>query len=240
MKGATMAVKFEGDALFWNGKKIAPSIRKFGDMRPVLAFPEREPPLDPDTPTYFMYRQAEKFGHIRYDVTKIPALAISGEFNKTFGHVHPKSKKGTAWPEAYEVLEGTAHSLLQKVDQLGVSDAVLITAKKGESFLVPPGYGHVTINPGKGDLVMGNLVSELFESDYSMYAQRRGACFYETVKGELVRNRNYGQNFEIRRQTAREFSSPFGCYEPFEKGGLLAAAKSAKNIEFLEKPELFY
>jgi glucose-6-phosphate isomerase len=186
-----------------------------------------------------MYREAERFSSIRYDVTRIPALDLCGELNKTFGHVHPKNIRGTGWPEAYEVLEGTAHFLMQKVGQLGVDDAILLLVKKGEAFLVPPNYGHITINAGKGDLVMGNLVSDRFQSDYSMFAQRRGGCYYETTEGKLVRNRNYGSGFELRQMGAREFSDAFGRYPPFSNG-LLPAAKDYDNIEFLEKPELFY
>lgn len=235
-----MKVDFSGDTLLYNKKEIKPSIRKFSEMRPVLAYPEKDTDVEPELPTYYMYREADRFGAIRYDVTKIPSLDLCGERNKTFGHVHPQNKKGTGWPEVYEVIEGEAHFLLQRVGQMGVTDAVLLHAKAGDCFLVPPGYGHVTINPGKRDLVMGNLVAELFSADYSMFASRRGGCFYETLKGEFIRNTNYGTDFELRKEDARKFSDAFGVYAPFSKCDLVTAAKKKENIEFLEKPEQFY
>ncbi len=232
--------KFEGSILSFEGKAVEPDIRTFGQMRPVLAFPEKKSGLDPDSPTYFMYRGIDRFQHIRYDITRILSLDLAGERNKTFGHVHPKSQKGTAWPEIYEVLSGSAHFLIQKVSQLGVEDAVLLPGKKGDRFLIPPGYGHVTINAGKGDLVLSNLVSDQFASDYSMFAQRRGACFYEMTEGKLEKNRNYGTGFEIRRGNVLKFSSSFGCFRPFLKNSLLKAAKNWEDIEFLQNPERFY
>ena len=233
-------LKFDKDALVYEGKRIAPSIRTLGQMRQVLAYPEKDEDLPADMPLYFMYRQAEKFSAIRYDITRITAREVCGEFNKTFGHAHPKSPAGTPWSEVYEILEGEAHFLLQKVSQLGVEDAVLLSAKKGDRFIIPPGYGHVTVNPGKKELLMANLVSGGFEADYSMFAQRRGACFYELAGGKLLKNKNYGEGFEIRRATAVKFSSAFGCFAPFAKKSLLEAAKDRRNIEFLERPETFY
>ena len=138
------------------------------------------------------------------------------------------------------MLSGEAHTLLQKVSQLGVEDAVLLTAKKGDCLIIPPGYGHVTINPGKKELLMANLVCDGFEADYSQFAQRRGACYYEMSGGKLVANKNYGNGYELRRESAVKFSSAFGCFAPFKKKGLLEAAKDRKTIEFLEKPETFY
>ena len=235
-----MGLKFVGDLLVFEGKEIAPSIRTLAQMRPVLAFPEKEGGLAPDTPLYFMYREAARFSRIRYDITRILARDICTERNKTFGHAHPPSPAGTPWSEVYEVLSGEAHTLLQKVSQLGVEDAVLLTAKKGDCLIIPPGYGHVTINPGKKELLMANLVCDGFEADYSQFAQRRGACFYAMSGGKLVANKNYGNGYELRRESAVKFSSAFGCFAPFKKKGLLEAAKDRKTIEFLEKPETFY
>lgn len=234
-----MEWKFDNDSLEFSGRKIKPSVRRLSDMMPVLAAPEKEAGLEPDAPTYFMYRQVAHFGKIRYDVTRILALDLAGERNKTLGHVHPRSPKGAPWPEVYEVLSGEAHFLLQKVSQLGVQDAVLLAAKKGECLLIPPGYGHVTINAGKRELVLGNLVSSDFDADYSQFLRMRGGCYYEMADGKLVRNKNYGDGFELRQLRAVDFSSSYGTYAPF-RNGLLEAVKNPADIEFLRKPEMFY
>jgi len=234
-----MEWKFDEESLEFSGRKIKPSVRKLMEMAPVLATPKKGAGLDSDTPTYYMYRDVAHFGKIRYDVTKILALDLAGEKNKTLGHVHPNSPKGAPWSEVYEVLSGEAHFLLQKVNQLGVQDVVLLSAKKGECLLIPPGYGHVTINAGKHDLVLGNLVSSEFDADYSQFLRMRGACYYEMHDGKLVKNKNYGGDFELRQLRAVDFSSAFGTYAPFRKG-LLEAVKKPEDIEFLKKPELFY
>ena len=57
-------------------------------------------------------------------------------------------------------MDGIAHFLLQtkKLD-----DVVLIKALKGDIIVIPPGYGHVTINPTLDHpLTMANLVSTAF------------------------------------------------------------------------------
>ena len=227
-------LKFDGNIFLFNGKKITPSIRTFSQMKSVLAKPELEGDFLPDAPLYFMYRQAELFSSIRYDITRILAVDLCGEHNKTFGHSHPGS-----WPEAYEVLQGEAHFLLQKMKGDAVEEIHLLTAKKGDCFLVPPGYGHITINPGKKELLMGNLVSGKFESDYSLYEQRHGACIYEMDDGKVVKNKNYSDGFTVNKGSAVKFSSAYKCFEPFKKKTLLEAAKNFADIEFLEKPETF-
>jgi len=235
-----MKIEFYGSALVADGKRFAPDVRTFSQMRPVLAFPQKDCGLEPDEGLYYMYRGVREFGPIRYDVTKIISTNLCGERNKTYGHAHPPSPKGACWPEIYEVLSGSSHTLLQKIGRLGVEDAALVVGKKGDCILIPPGYGHVTINAGKTDLVLSNLVSSRFSSDYSPYTHRRGACFYETIDGKIIRNKSYGLDFELRQVAAPKFSSSFGCFSPFKKGGLLQAAKDYRNIEFLDKPEEFY
>ena len=75
------------------------------------------------------------------------------------------------------MLEGEAHYLLQTRD---CADVVMITAFAGEIVVVPPGYGHVTINPSRtAVLQMANLVSSAFQSEFQAYEDLRGAAFYE-------------------------------------------------------------
>jgi len=232
-----MEFRFEKDDLIFKGKRFVPNARTFKQMADVLA--SKSCGIAPGAPTYFMYRQADLFGRIHYDITRILPLDLCGEHNKTFGHMHPSSQSGTPWPEVYEVLSGEAHFLLQKSSHSKVDEAVLLSAKKGDCLLIPPGYGHVTINPGKRELVLANLVSGDFESDYSTYAKHRGACFYEMSDGQMVPNRSYGAGVELRKESAVEFSSEYDCFAPFRKAGLLEVAKDHRNIEFLGQPEKF-
>jgi len=232
-------LKFEGNALLFGSTRMEPKARTVAEMLPVLCCPEKVKADGWKERTYFMYREAARMGTIRYDITRIREYALGCERNKTFGHVHPESKSGAAWPEVYEVLSGEAHFLLQKITANEVEDALLLKAKKGECLLLPPGYGHVTINAGRGELLLANLVSDGFEADYSVFAQRRGGCYYEKLDGSLEMNENYGSGFELRKMSATEFSSQYGCFAPFRKGDIFQAAKKPENLEFLEKPELF-
>jgi hypothetical protein len=46
------------------------------------------------------------------------------------------------------VLEGDAHYLLQRAqNEERVDEAILVKATRGDKVIIPPNYGHVTINP---------------------------------------------------------------------------------------------
>ena len=59
-----------------------------------------------------------------------------------------------------------------------LEDLVLVEAREGQSVLIPPGYGHVTVNPSGETLVVVNLVSSSCVSDYRPFAALRGAAVY--------------------------------------------------------------
>jgi glucose-6-phosphate isomerase, archaeal len=93
---------------------------------------------------------------------------------KTKGHYHPENAAGIGYPELYEVIEGVAHFLLQKKT---LDHIALVKAVKGDIVIIPPGYGHVTINPSRDEtLMMANLVSTAFVSEYAFYETRHGAA----------------------------------------------------------------
>ena len=173
--------------------KITPDIRHLNDMREVLAdkdFAKDSPDLD----LYFMYRALEKKGELRYDVTVVPAKIIGNEFNKTKGHYHIG-----AYPEIYMVLEGTAIYLLQKRNDAGeIEDVYAVEVKKGECAIMPPFYGHITINPSETEeLKMANWISDNCKSDYSLYEKLQGGCYYYLKQG-WAKNENYKNIPELR------------------------------------------
>jgi glucose-6-phosphate isomerase len=177
----------------WDGPLPIPQPRTIGEIRGVLM----DPACECREPLYLMYRDlARSPGDagwlrregLRYDITVIPARTLCGEYVKTKGHHHPPGPRGIPYPEIYELLQGRAHFLLQT---RAVDDVRLVEARPGDRVIVPPGFGHVTINPGRETLVMANIVSTRFESDYSVYEERRGAAWYELEGGALVRNPRY-------------------------------------------------
>lgn len=190
----------------WKGVLPEPDVRNIDEMRSVL----KEPDCRCTSPLYFMYRnlaRSEKDRkwltekRLRYDITVIPPRSICGELVKTKGHYHPKNSAGAGYPEIYEVLEGYAHYLLQKKD---LADIVLIEAGRGDLVLIPPLYGHVTINPGNEDLVMANIVSDEFRSIYGPYEKMQGAAYYETEPDIFEKNTRYHDIPGIRKMPAKE------------------------------------
>ncbi|MDO8841977.1 MAG: glucose-6-phosphate isomerase family protein [Methanocalculus sp.] len=184
----------------WNGNLPEPEVRTVEDMRGLLAYPRCEV----SGPLYYMYRNlalSEEdrvllvHAKIRYDITMITAGSVCGEFIKTKGHYHPENEMGVPYPEVYEVLSGRGHFLLQSVD---LNTIILHPASAGDKVLIPPGFGHVTINPGNGPLVMANIVSDTFSSDYAFFEAYRGAAYYETDDGLFQKNPLYKRVADLR------------------------------------------
>ena len=130
------------------------------------------------------------------------------------------------------MLEGTGHYLLQTRN---ADDVVMIEASVGDKILIPPGYGHVTINPGHEDLAMANLVSSEFSSNYGPYGELRGAAYYEMEGGALVKNPRYPDAPPVR------YCSPTEVPEiGIEKGvGLYDLIGRPRSVAFLNHPEQF-
>ncbi|HJJ88769.1 MAG TPA: glucose-6-phosphate isomerase [Methanocorpusculum sp.] len=186
--------------MYWSGTLPEPRVRTFSEMENVFARPSF---ANPQTPLYYMYRDLWKTyddrtwlkrHHLRYDITVIPPCVFNGEYTKTKGHYHPKNSAGISYPEMYEVLSGFAYYLLQHHDHTKV---LLLSAHKGDTVLIPPGYGHVTINPGNEVLVMANLVSTDFDSEYREIEEMQGAAYYYMKREGWLANPHYGNPITI-------------------------------------------
>lgn len=185
---------------FWESCLPEPATRTISDMMPVLAFPGSYP----DKILYFMYRNLSEnekdkewlSAHLlRFDLTRIPPGTISGEFVKTKGHYHPAAADGRGYPELYQVITGSAHYLMQKSN---LSDIVVVEACPGDVVLIPPDYGHVTINPSSEELLMSNIVSDAFTSIYGHYEDKQGGAYYEFENDGWKLNPSYGEIIGIR------------------------------------------
>jgi glucose-6-phosphate isomerase len=185
----------------WDGALPLPSVRTIAEMRPVLA----NPSCEGSAPLYFMYRDLAKSDvdrqwlrsyNLRYDLTVIPPCTLCGEWVKTKGHYHPKNSAGIGYPEVYEVLDGEAKYLLQS---RRLDDVVLISAHAGDIVIIPPDYGHISINPSTDKtLAMANIVSTAFESEYGEYETLHGAAYYAMSNGSLRKNPHYPKIPEVR------------------------------------------
>lgn len=189
---------------------------------------------------YYMYRgvcmerdilEIESAG-LRYDITVLPPLMLGKEFNKTFGHFHPKVPgTGLSYTEVYEVLLGKAHYILQNP---ACTEFFVIEAEQGEKVVVPPNYGHVTINPSSTEtLVMSDWTATGFRSDYGVFRDNHGAAHYETAEG-WIKNKKYGAVPKMRMVKPRDVPE-FG----FEQGKpmySLAPEGKLELLDFLKRP----
>jgi glucose-6-phosphate isomerase len=186
---------------------------------------------------YWMYRYFEDekdkkvfdSAGLEYDLTVIKNGQIGDEYIKTVGHYHANiSDSYTTYPEVYEVIEGNIEYLLQtKPDKSGKVDAILVEAEAGDKVVVPPGYGHISINAGNEIVVSSNLQKADLPAgaDYDFYQEHEGGAFYRTDKG-LEPNPKYKIN-KLR------------IVRPLEKPEFGLEKDKSLYLSFLENPEKF-
>ena len=234
--------------LKFGDKVTVADVRKLHDMEDVVFdqewFEETE---DRNRDVYYMFRDLAKndsdfekikANHLRYDITIIPPSMLGSEYIKTVGHYHPRVP-GTnlSYPEIYQVLEGSATYLLQKVkdgEEDLVLDVVVIKAEKGDLVLVPPGYGHVTINASEETLKMANWVCRDFSSVYEPIKRLSGASYFLLkdgfVKNPLYKNIPPIRNLKPLTYDELELNSTEDMYELIHK---------IEKLRFLTAPQDF-
>jgi len=111
---------------------------------------------------------------------------FGGEYVKSAGQYHPLcGNNRQATSEIYTVLHGTGHFLLQKSapPYEVIEDALLVEVEAGETFVVPPDYGHLQINPTAKPLIFSYAVMDGMDGVYEPFRRRRGAIYYEMADG---------------------------------------------------------
>ena len=96
-------------------------------------------------------------------LTVIHPGTIGKEYYMTKGHIH-----GANNPEFYILLEGNGKLLIQSRSEVKV-----ITLKKGKITLIPKGYAHRLINPGRKKLKVLTIYSENSRPNYNVKFKRR-------------------------------------------------------------------
>ena len=166
-------------------------VRSLDEMKGVL-YDQSWAKKVPNFEVYYVWRGVKNKNDLRYDITIIPAKMFGKEFPKTKGHKHLQN-----FQELITVLEGEAFYLSQKGQDSKIDEIDVIRAKKGDWLIVPAGYDHLTINPGKKRLVMGNWISRKCQSDYSLFEKFQGAGYYYTKTG-WIKNKNYKKVPKLR------------------------------------------
>lgn len=157
-----------------------------------------------DEPAYDVYRglsfaeDQERLAadQYQYDITIIMSGTIGRERKKTSGHYHGyNDTRRNTHPELYEVIKGTAAYILQKSPDFAVApkdllvdDLIVAVVKEGESIIVPPNYGHCSINIGDGPLVFSNLAYKPCAVHYDTVQFYHGMARYIVEEnGQLLR-----------------------------------------------------
>ena len=211
------------------------SERTIKDLSPVLFQPQPG-----DEKVVYEVRRGEPLDNpkIRYDQTTIFPGKIGRELPKTFGHYHPKK-----FPEIFEVISGQAWWLLQRPQRQNpkaIDEIYLVAALAGEKAMMLPGFGFISINPGKKKLIMANWVSSEFENDYETYENLRGAAYYllEGPDGKSVefeKNSYYEKVPEIIKLRPKEIPE-LGI---LKSQPLYEMIKTPEKLEFLTHPEKY-
>ncbi len=152
-----------------------------------------------DEPYYDFYKAICRKGDLdkfearklRFDSTVIMAGCAGGEFKKTAGHFHCQIPGGNmSYPELYQVIKGTAVFVMQKVDdenktgeKMVVEDCIIAEVPAGEAVVIPPGYGHCTVNVGYETMVFINLVSCDSMNAYDSVKASQGMSCYIMQNG---------------------------------------------------------
>ncbi len=229
--------------LEFGSKRVKPSIRMLYDLKEVIYDREWLSKAD-NFELYYMYRDlslskndalAIKEHGLRYDITIIPPNMMGCEYVKTAGHYHPKvSGTDMTYPEIYEVLSGEAEYMMQKPENDKIKDVILIKAEPGDKVIIPPGYGHLTINTSNRILKMANWVARDFDSIYSPIREKGGGAYF-ILKDGFVKNQRYKDVPEIRISRPSNLKD-FGLEKKREMYGLV---RDLSKLEFLTEPQKY-
>ncbi|MBI2055095.1 MAG: hypothetical protein HYT39_03300 [Candidatus Sungbacteria bacterium] len=227
------------------------SERTLDGIRPYLIFKDAEA----DIPVIYrvwrnlmpMQDEAELSGvGIRYDITIIPPGTFKfrngqREFFHTAGHYHDTAENALGYPEIYEVLSGRVRSLIQKPLETPdrISETYLIEAGPGEKILIPPGFGHVSINAEDKALVLANVIATNPKYIYGAFEELGGGCYRLLASDdksmiEIEPNSKYRDIPELKKLTPKKDWFK-GYFEPLWN----AYINHRDQIAFIIKPESY-
>lgn len=210
------------------------SQRMIFDMKPVF---KNQETVKNDSIYYTVYRNLEILGgKLRYDITVLPQKIVGREFTKTFGHYHKDVS-----PELYEVLEGRAYFLLQRYEKnpAEIQEVYIVEAVAGEKAIMPPGFGHFSVNIGKNDLVLANWIG-LGDYDYNLFKNLHGGCYYIVDGGqniEFAKNPNYKSVPELKKLKLRDL--PELGIKNDKDHPIWDLKNDPKKLEWLSKPKKY-
>lgn len=237
MRDADGTLSFE-EGLICDGS----SSKAVGQMERLLKNPSQ---LHQDERMYEAYRnirfpeQEDLFKRydFRYDITVIQPGTVNGEFKKTSGHYHGYIAGGLhPYPEVYEVLQGEILFVLQKSHNFDkdeepvIEELKVVHVKEGQAIIIPPYYGHCSINPADQVSMFSNLAVISCPLHYEPVQKKHGLAAYILKDGDtfkLVKNDHY-QNLP-----------PIKLAEPLENPSLGITFGSPCYNAFIAHPERY-
>lgn len=244
-----LPVSFDVDAgeLILGAELNTPSycVRRLHDLDAVWANPVQDEDRVIYRYTSGLYLNGDKTvwsaANVIYGIVIFPPGVFAGEYVKSSGQYHPPTPpSGMATPEIYTVLSGVGHFLLQKSRPPYeiIEDAVLVEVHAGESFVVPPDYGHLQINPSSEPLVFSYTVMDGMKGQYDPFKEKRGAIYYEMAEGpdRHLFNERYGNKIPLRLLRAGDLCQLPELNENVTYQAVLA---HLPNLEFLTDPTAF-
>lgn len=240
-------------------KDNVPDIRFLNDMKDFI-FDAKWAENAPNYEMYYMYRSMAKDdndkekisqNNLRYNITIISSRLLGKEYPKTIGHEHALVPNANiTYPEIYGVLEGEAIYLLQKRKNNKIIDIYAVKIKTGEKCIVPPNYGHVTINVSRKDAIMADWSEKNFKSDYSLFRNNRGAGYYALFNQNITldekknpidwqKNNNYSEVPELKIYNAKDFNWLFERFGISMTTPIYDYLNNPEKLDFLKHPQKY-
>ena len=213
--------------------------RMLHELDPVWANPvsETDRPIYRVTGPVWFRQDADiwKNAKVCYGIVYFHPGTFGGEYVKSSGQYHAIEPGQTAaTPEVYTVLAGKGHFMLQKSKPPyeDITDAVLVEVNAGESFIVPPDYGHLQINPADEPLVFSYCVADPLTSNYEPYQRFHGAMYYELAGAadQFKFNTRYPKRVPLRVIQASALRQATFLDEQVDYATL---KRNLKNLRFL-------
>lgn len=183
-------------------------------LRPFLADPDAVGPRYP----YHVYEDVMNRADqpwvtqtgLHFDIAVILPGVLGLEWMKTAGHFH-RPVRNHALPELVEVAHGKGSILLQLMRTPDrISEIVLLRVVRGDWVVIPPGYGHVSINTASAPLILTHVRSRAMRLEYEEMARHRGAGYWIGPQGQWM-NTSYEEVPEAKQFPAADlYPRPFG------------------------------
>lgn len=171
---------------------------------------------------------------LQFSLTVLSPGVLHREWMKTAGHFHKPKLRMRHLPEIVEVVRGSGVMILQLMrtpDRIGEISAV--SMQRGDWMVVPPGYGHVSINTSSQPLILAHVRNREITLEYEEMARHRGAGYWLGPQGERI-NVNYREVPILKHYLANEiFPRPFG-----NEGIYRVIRRRPRAFQFLWNPEI--